>query len=317
MAAGEVIWSPTGESVAAANLTAYMAWLAEHRGLEFEDYHALWEWSTTDLEGFWASIWDYTGVIAAEPYERVLGTKSMPGAEWFPGARLNHAENVFDGHADDEVAIVFASEAEGPREISWGELRARVAAAAAGLRRIGVEPGDRVVAYLPNVPEAVIAFLATASLGAIWSSCSPDFGTRTVVDRFAQIRPKVLIGVDGYRYGGKEFDRREVLADLAAEIDSLTCTVVLPSLDPAPPRVLPPHTLSWNDLLDGPAPGPLTFEPRDFSDPLWVLYSSGTTGLPKAIVQSHGGILLEHLKTHNLHLDLHPGDRYLWFTTTG
>ncbi|MGA7436133.1 MAG: acetoacetate--CoA ligase, partial [Solirubrobacterales bacterium] len=205
----------------------------------------------------------------------------------------------------------------GPQEITWGELRAQVASAAAGLRRIGVGPGDRVVAYLPNIPEAVIAFLASASIGAIWSSCSPDFGARTVVDRFAQIEPKVLIGVNGYRYGGKEFDRSEVLSDLADEIDSLTCTVVLPSLDESYPKVLPSHTISWNDLLDGPQPADLAFEPREFSDPLWVLYSSGTTGLPKAIVQSHGGILLEHLKTHKLHLDLHAGDRYFWFTTTG
>jgi len=317
MPAGEIIWRPSKASIDASNMSAYMAWLSESRGLEFDGYDSLWKWSTEDLEGFWSSIWEYTEVVSSEPCERVLGSAAMPGAEWFPGARLNYAENVFRGHADDEVAIVFASETDGPEEIRWAELRSRVAAAAAGLRRLGVEPGDRVVAYLPNIPEAVIAFLATASIGAIWSSCSPDFGARTVIDRFAQIEPKVLIGVNGYRYGGREFDRSQVLSDLSDEIDSLTCTVVLPSLEEAYPQVLPSHTISWNDLLDGPPPGELTFEPRDFGDPLWVLYSSGTTGLPKAIVQSHGGILLEHLKNHNLHLDLHPGDRYMWFTTTG
>ncbi|MGB0119850.1 MAG: acetoacetate--CoA ligase [Solirubrobacterales bacterium] len=317
MSPGEIIWRPSAEMVAGSNMSDFMVWLEKNRGKSFDGYEELWKWSTEDLVGFWSAIWDYNEVVASEPYREVLGSTSMPGAEWFPGARLNYAENIFRGHDDYECAIVYASESNGPREITWGELRSQVSTAAAGLRRLGVGPGDRVVAYLPNVPEAVVAFLASASIGAIWSSCSPDFGARTVIDRFAQIEPKVLIGVSGYRYGGKEFDRSEVLGDLADEIDSLTCTVVLPFPEDNPAEALPSHTISWNDLLDGPPAGDLVFEPRDFSDPLWVLYSSGTTGLPKAIVQSHGGILLEHLKTHKLHLDLHAGDRYLWFTTTG
>jgi acetoacetyl-CoA synthetase len=311
---GEPIWRPTDAEVERAELTAYARWLAAERGVETSGYRELWRWSVADLEGFWGSIWDYFDVVADAPYERVLGRAEMPGAEWFPGTRLNYAEHVFRDRAADEVALVHASERRPLTEMSWGELRAEVGRVAAGLRALGVERGDRVVAYLPNVPEAVVAFLATASLGAIWSSASPDFGAGSVVDRFAQIEPKVLIAVDGYCYGGRDFDRLETVERLREAMPSLERTVLLPYLRPQAP--LPDWALPWARLGAG-SDEPLEFERVPFEAPLWVLYSSGTTGLPKAIVQGHGGILLEHLKKLRLHFDLREGDRLFWFTTTG
>ncbi|HWM63276.1 MAG TPA: acetoacetate--CoA ligase, partial [Solirubrobacterales bacterium] len=315
--APEKLWDPPAELVERARMTEYMRWLEAERGLSFDGYHELWQWSVDDLEGFWSSIWDFFGVQADGRYDAVLGSREMPGAEWFAGTSLNYAEHVFAGKDDAEIAILHASELRELGELSWGELRSQVAAVAAGLRALGVERGDRVVAYLPNVPEAIVAFLASASIGAVWSSCSPDFGPASVIDRFAQIEPKVLFAVDGYRYGGKDFDRRDVLAELQAAMPSLRRTVVLPYLDPN-------HDLShlrdatrWDDLLTASEGAEIQFERVPFEHPLWVLYSSGTTGLPKAIVQGQGGILLEHLKKLHLHVDAHPGDRLFWFTTTG
>ena len=289
-----------------ARLTAYTRWLERERGLAFSGYAALWEWSTSDLEAFWQSIWDFFAVEASRPHERVLGRREMPGAEWFTGAELSYAEHVFRDKPADRVAIVHASELRPLQELTWGELRKLTASIAGGLRGLGVRPGDRVVAYMPNLPETAAAFLACASIGATWSSCSPDFGTRAVVDRFAQIEPKVLLTVDGYRYGGKDFDRTGVIAQLQQELPSLEQTFVLSYLG---------SSGSWHELLD---PGAdLEFAQLPFDHPLWVLYSSGTTGLPKAIVHSQGGILLEQLKTSHLSLDARPGDRLFWFTTTG
>ena len=274
-----------------------------------DDYEALRQWSVDDLEGFWAAVWDFFEL--GERPGPVLADRSMPGAQWFPEVRVNYAERIFAGHDDDAVAIVHRSELRPTAEITWGELREQVARAAAGLRALGVGEGDRVVAYLPNIPETVVAFLATASLGAIWSSCSPDFGPRSVVDRFAQIEPKVLLAVDGYRYGGKDFDRREIVEGLRAQMPTLEHTVLLPYLGSGPLE----GTTLWDELLAEHAG--LQFAPVPFDHPLWVLYSSGTTGLPKAIVHGHGGILLEHLKKMHLHLDAQAGDRVFWFTTTG
>jgi acetoacetyl-CoA synthetase len=315
--APEKLWEPTAALVERARMTEYMRWLASERGLRFDGYEELWRWSVDDLEGFWASIWDFFGVQADGGYDRVLGSREMPGAEWFAGSRLNYAEHAFAGKDDAEVAILHASELRELDELTWGELRAQVAAVAAGLRELGVERGDRVVAYMPNVPEAIVAFLATASLGAVWSSCSPDFGPASVIDRFAQIEPKLLFAVDGYRYGGKDFDRRKTLAELQAAMPSLRRTVVLPYLDPSPDLAALRDATTWDELLTAGEGAELGFERVPFEHPLWVLYSSGTTGLPKAIVQSQGGILLEHLKKLNLHVDAHPGDRLFWFTTTG
>ncbi len=241
----------------------------------------------------------------------------MPGAEWFPNTSLNYAEHIFAGKDDGEVAILHASELRSLGELRWGELREQVAAVAAALRAVGVERGDRVVAYLPNIPEAIVAFLASASIGAVWSSCSPDFGPASVIDRFAQIEPKVLFAVDGYRYGGKDFDRAETIARLQEAMPSLEATVVVPYLDPDADLSALDEVVRWEALLLEHEGAELSFERVPFSHPLWVLYSSGTTGLPKAIVQSQGGILLEHLKKLHLHVDAHPGDRLFWFTTTG
>jgi acetoacetyl-CoA synthetase len=311
---GSLLWEPPAELRERAVMTRYLRWLKDDRGLDLADYHALWQWSVDDLEAFWASIWDFFGVEPSTPYERVLGDRSMPGAEWFPGATLNYAEHAFRGKPDDLLAIIADSEARDRVELTWGELRTQVAAIAGGLRSLGVERGDRVVAYLPNVPEAVAGFLACASIGAVWSSCSPDFGARSVVDRFAQIEPKVLLAVDGYRYAGKAFDRMDTVARLEAEMPSLERTVILPYLSE---DADPGDRMTWPELMAAGEGAELTFEAVPFDHPLWVLYSSGTTGLPKAIVQGQGGILLEHLKKLNLHLDAQAGDRVFWFTTTG
>jgi acetoacetyl-CoA synthetase len=305
MSVAAPIWRPSSAAIERSELTRYQDWLAAAHGRTFADYQALWEWSTTDLDGFWGSLWEYFDISASAPYERVLGRRSMPGAEWFTGAKLSYAEHVFRGKRDDDVAIVHASETRPLAELRWGELRELTAQIAAGLRASGVTRGDRVVAYMPNIPETTAAFLACASVGAVWSSCSPDFGVRSVIDRFAQIEPKILLTVDGYSYGGKSIDRRAEIATLQAAMPSLERTFVLPYLG---------DEGNWDDLL---APGELTFEQLPFEHPLWVLYSSGTTGLPKAIVHSQGGILLEHLKKLHLHMDAQAGDRLFWFTTTG
>jgi acetoacetyl-CoA synthetase len=308
-----LLWEPRPEAVESSALTAYTKWLAKERGLEFASYEELWDWSSSEIEAFWSSIWDYFEV--GEPVAEVLASRKMPGTKWFAGAELNYAEHLFRGRTGSDTAILHASELRELGELSWDELRDQVASTAAGLRELGVAKGDRVVAYLPNISEAVIAFLATASIGAVWSSCSPDFGARSVVDRFAQIEPKVLFAVDGYRYGGKDFDRREVVAGLQQEMPTLVKTVVLPYLDPEPDLSPLSDAISWDELKQDGAE--LVFEPVPFDHPLWVLYSSGTTGLPKAIVHGHGGILLEQLKKLNLHVDTHEGDRLFWFTTTG
>jgi acetoacetyl-CoA synthetase len=312
-----LLWRPSTELIERARMTEYMRWLEAERGLSFDGYQELWRWSVEDLEGFWSSIWEFFDVQADGPCERALSSHEMPGARWFAGTRLNYAEHVFAGKADAATAIVHASELRDISELSWGELRARVAAVATGLRQLGVERGDRVVAYMPNLPEAIVAFLATASIGATWSSCSPDFGAASVIDRFAQIEPTVLFAVDGYRYGGKGFDRRAVVAELQGAMPSLEHTVVLPYLDPDPDLSALSDAMRWDQLVSSGGGADLTFERVPFDHPLWVLYSSGTTGLPKAIVQGQGGILLEHLKKLHLHVDAHPGDRLFWFTTTG
>jgi acetoacetyl-CoA synthetase len=315
--APEQLWAPSAAMVERARLTEFRRWLAAERGLELSDYEALWRWSVDDLDGFWRAIWDFFGVRADGDPSPTLGAREMPGARWFPNTSLNYAEHVFAGKGGNAPAILHASELRQLGEVSWDELRQRVAACAAGLRGLGIERGDRVVAYLPNIPEAIVAFLASASIGAVWSSCSPDFGAASVVDRFAQIEPKVLFAVDGYRYGGKDFDRRDVVAQLQEAMPSLRQTVVLPYLDPEPDLSPLRDATTWDELLAPGADAELSFERVPFDHPLWVLYSSGTTGLPKAIVQGQGGILLEHLKKLHLHVDAHPGDRLFWFTTTG
>jgi acetoacetyl-CoA synthetase len=302
----KVLWTPSEERIERATLTRYQRWLAEKHGLEFEGYHDLWRWSVSDLEAFWRSLVDFCGVRFAEGGERVLGSDAMPGAAWFPGSRLSYAEHVFAGKDSSAVAIQHASESRELASLTWGELRSQTAAIAAGLRGLGVVVGDRVAAYMPNIPETVASFLACASLGAVWSSAAPEFGARSVIDRFSQIEPKVLLAVDGYRYGGKDFSREDAVSRIAGELPSLERVVRLGYLDGS----------GWENGFLG-ASEVLEFEALPFDHPLWVLYSSGTTGLPKPIVHGQGGILLEQLKKARLHLDAQAGDRLFWFTTTG
>jgi acetoacetyl-CoA synthetase len=283
----------------------FRTWLASRRRVVVADYDALWRWSVADVAGFWGAFAEFAGVRFHTRQQQVLTDESMPGARWFPGATLNYAEHALalgPGKGDDDLAAIFRHEDGSRQQCSYGQLRHRVAAARSVLAALGVCPGDRVVALAPNTLDTLVAFLATASLGAIWSSCSPDFGTRAVADRFAQLAPTVLIAVDGYVYGGKSFDIRFTVDALRQQIPSLRATVTLSQ---------------WDDLLLAHSGAELTFQAVDFDHPLWVLYSSGTTGLPKGIVQGHGGIVLEHLKALLLHADLGPGQRMFWFTTTG
>ena len=298
------LWTPTEDSVARANVTAFA------RGLGREpDYEALWRWSVGDLEGFWDAVWSFYAIRSATPYERVLGDRGMPGARWFEGARLNYAEHVLERAPRTGPAVIALDEARVPAELTAGELRDQVAALAATLRRLGVRPGDRVAAYLPNIPEAVVAMLATASVGAVWAACAPDFGGQSVVDRLAQVEPAVLVAVDGYRFGGREHDRTSVVADLRAALPGLRATIAVDRLGAGIPDALP-----FAAAIADPAPA--SFEQVPFDHPLWVLFSSGTTGVPKGIVQGHGGILVEHLKGLGLNLDLHPGDRWFFHSST-
>jgi acetoacetyl-CoA synthetase len=288
---------------------AFLGWLEETRGLRFEGYRDLWQWSVDELDAFWLAVTEWSGVRWHDASSVALAERVMPGARWFPGATLNYAEQALAAAATrpDDVAVVARSQTRGPEELTWSELADAVARCRAGLVRLGVGPGDRVAAYLPNIPETAIAFLATASLGAIWSSCAPEFGVRSVVDRFAQIEPVVLFAVDGYRYGAKTVDKRAEVEAIEAALPTRRHTVHV--------RYLGDGDDDWTGLLA--EPGPLAFDPVPFDHPLYVLYSSGTTGLPKAIVHGHGGITVEHLKTTALHHDLGAGDRFFWFTTTG
>ncbi|GAA5195178.1 acetoacetate--CoA ligase [Rugosimonospora acidiphila] len=311
MTANKVLWTPPADAKNRYRVGDFMNWLDRERGLDFADYPALWEWSTTDLAGFWGAVWDYFMVSAHTAPTAVLADAHMPGARWFPGARLNYAEHVLrmPGVANSTPMVFGVSQTRAQVTLTAADLREQVRRVRAGLVRLGVGEGDRVAAYLPNIPEAYVLLLATASLGAIFSSCAPEFGTRSVTDRWRQIEPKVLVAVDGYRYGDKPIDRRGEVAAIREALPSLQHTVTVSYLDGDAPD-------GWADLA-APTDEPLVFAPVPFDHPLYVLYSSGTTGLPKPIVHGHGGILLEHVKMLALHQDLGPGDRFFWFSTTG
>jgi acetoacetyl-CoA synthetase len=307
---GEVIWEPTRDQIERTRLWEFMEWLPHRPGT----YQELWEWSITEIGPFWQAVWDFCGVIASRRAEQPLGKASMPGVEWFPGARLNFAENLLR-RSDDEVAIIAAAEGRETEQITWADLNRRVARAQRGLLGAGVEPGDRVAALVPNGPEAIIGMLASASIGALWSSCSPDFGAGGVVDRFGQIEPKVLIAADGYRYGGKQIRLERTLRAVLDELPGVEQVVIIPFAG-TPPDLGDVPAIGWADLEQGDADRP-TFAQLPFDYPLNIMYSSGTTGPPKSIVHRAGGVLLKHLCEHQLTSDIGPGDRTFWFTTCG
>ncbi len=312
---GDVLWQPSDAQQAASRLVAYQQWLAAECGLRFTQYQDLWRWSVNDIDTFWRSIWEFFGVQADGSPDRVLGKRTMPGATWFPDTRLNYAEHVFRQATPERPALIARSEGVPDREVSWAELQRDTAAFAARLRALGIGPGDRVASYLPNRAETVIAFLACASIGAIWSSCAPDMGPSVVLDRFRQIAPKLLLATDSYAYNGRPHDRGSVVATLLAELPSVRTVVHVPGPAGDAPPALWRDVLPWSVAIAEPAE--LAFTRLPFDHPLWIVYSSGTTGLPKALVHGHGGIVLTHLKTMALQHDLRPGDRLLFLGSPG
>ena len=323
----EILWTPPAERISGAQVTAYRAWLERTRGLSFDGYESLWQWSVDSLEDFWQSIWDYFGFASPTPYARVLDRHVMPGAKWFDGATLNYTAEVFrnGAMAGDRPAIVFRNEVGDQPDIAWPELQRRVGSLAATLTASGIEPGDRVVAYLPNIPETIIAFLAVASVGGVWSVCAPDMGPVGVLDRFRQIEPKAMITCDGYRYGGKLYDRTDTVVGLLADLPTVTTVIVLSPVDPLakPAAALAPRLdarvercLDWADCIAR-ADAVLACAMLPFDHPLWIVYSSGTTGTPKAIVHGHGGAALVGIKDTRLQLDVAPTDRFHWYSSSG
>lgn len=305
------LWQPSDQFIADSNLKAYEKWLADHKGLSFHNYNHLWEWSTENIEDFWESLWEYFE-ITSTPYNKVLSGVSMQDASWFEGARLNYAEHIFKKKSTARPALIFYNES-GKQEISWTGLESKVASLQNYLKQSGIKSGDRVAGYLPNTPEAIIAFLATISIGAIWTCCSPDFGEATVIERFRQVEPKLLIAVDGYSYGGKNFNKLDSVISIRAEITSLERLILIPYLSEESNI---DQATKWEEATTATS-AKLDFESVPFAHPIWILYSSGTTGKPKAITHSHGGVLLEHYKYLSFHNDAKEGENFFWFSTTG
>ncbi len=310
-----LLWKPSPELLNGSNIARYLAWMAHEKGLNFEQYRDVWTWSIENIPAFWQSQWEYFDIKSHSPFRSVLEGAGMPGYKWFDGATLNYAEHVFRQKTTAHPAILFQNERQPLGEMSWAELEHQTAALAAHLKGCGVQQGDRVAAYLPNSPHAIVAALACMSIGAIWSSCSPDFGAASVADRFVQIQPKVLIAVDGYTYGGKPFDKRDTLRELCTLLPTVEQVIFIPYLDEHAKLNIDKKVVDWSVAIA--AATAATFTPLPFSHPVWVLYSSGTTGVPKAITHSHGGNLLEHLKYLHLHNDVRPGERFFWYSTTG
>jgi acetoacetyl-CoA synthetase len=306
---GDILWTPPAD-LRGTEIGRFIAWLQEHRNLRLGSYDEVWRWSVEDQEGFWGAVWDFYEIRSHAPHERVLACADMPGAQWFAGARINYAEHLVGRDEDvDRIAVLAESQTRPPLKLTFGELRDLAARVRTGLQRLGVGPGDRVVAYLPNIPETLGAFIATASLGAIWAACAPEFGARSVVDRFSQIEPKVMLAVGGYGFRERYVDRRQEVEAIRERLGTLEHVVSIPYGEAELP-----DTVAWSELTAG--RGPLEFEPVAFEHPLYVLFSSGTTGLPKAIVHGHGGQLIEHHKNQGLGWDLKPGERLQWFSTT-
>ena len=319
---GQILWEGSGTFKSRSNVARFMDWLRSERGLDFADYEALRAWSVADIEAFWAAIWDHFEIISDQPCDRVLGRRAMPGAEWFPGSRVNYAEHVLRREADhpDRTVMHHLSETRPLAEMSWGELGTDVRRIATRLRAMGIAPGDRVVSYMPNVPETIAAMLAVTAIGAVWSSAAPEFGVKTVVDRFAQIEPKLIFVADGYRFGGRDFDRRPHIAEILAALPTVRTVVWLDYLGCGEPLGADDReVIGWAQITSGTAIAieDFRYERVAHDHPLWVLFSSGTTGLPKAIVHSHVGIIVEHYKTAALHLNLQPHSCMFFYSTTG
>ena len=316
---GDLLWQPPAEWVADANITAFGKWLAETRGPEFSDFESMRRWSVENLDDFWTAIWEYFRIEASQPYDAVLGRRGMPGAEWFPGARLNYARHIFRMRHKDRPALVYSSEDRDLAELSWEDLERRVRSTADWLRANGVKAGDRVAGYMTNSPPGVIAMLAASSIGAVWTACSPEFGTPSVLDRFRQLEPTVLFCVDGYFYGGKRFSRIDAVQTILGELPTVRKVVMLPVLDPAATGEELPGAVLWDTVSGGSNAGMADFDYAEvpFDHPLWILFSSGTTGIPKAIVHSQGGIMIEQMKLSSLHFNLKEGERLFFYTTLG
>ncbi|HJN95525.1 MAG TPA: acetoacetate--CoA ligase [Gammaproteobacteria bacterium] len=308
------LWTPSDETIANANITSYISWLTA-RGIEVSNYDELWRWSVDHIEDFWESLWDYFELTYSKKWSAVLTERKMPGAEWFPGVRLNYAENIFARRDDSKPMLLFKGENTELQEVSWAEIEEQTRRLATTLNKLGVEEGDRVVAYLPNIPEAIVALLAVSSIGAIWSSCPPDFGKSSVLDRFSQIEPKVLLAVDGYDFGGKTHDRRPVLAEIQQALPTVEQTLLIDHISKETADLK--NTVLWSQALRDADDSVLTFAQLPFDHPLWIVYSSGTTGLPKPIVHGHGGVILEHYKAVVFHNDIKPDDRFYWYSSTG
>ena len=311
---GALLWEPSKAQIENSSITQFRNWVNQERGHSIQNPAELWKWSVDELEQFWESVWKYCKVKSHSPYEQVLESRTMPGAKWFSGATVNYAEHVFRNSREDRPALIFKSETVSNREVSWKELQEKTAMVRQYLISLGVTKGDRVVAYMPNIPETVIAFLACASMGVIWSVCSPDFGTGSVIDRFKQIEPTVLFAVDGYSYNGTIHNKLDSVGELQAELPTLTKTILFSYIQ-SENTIINDETVYWDDMLQENVE--LEFDAVPFDHPLWILFSSGTTGLPKPIVQGQGGIIIEHLKTLAVEQGIDQDDVFFWFTTTG